>query len=238
MPCLASGSRTAAVSMLAGILTVGLTRFKLLHIAWLVVSIPIVLHFFGNVQLQDELASQEVTQRLSEKGLEHTREELWQARLDEFKAHPWFGVGVGMAEGEGLEVSDAGYVNVEPGSSYLALLSMSGAAGAAAFAWLLYQVASGFIRRVPLLSRHELALTAGVATFMAIHGIGEGWLLAVGSPLAFVFWLCLGHMADLAALRNPETRTRSRVRLRGHRRMPLGQETLPATVPRTQDPVP
>ncbi|RMF09124.1 MAG: hypothetical protein D6763_08425, partial [Alphaproteobacteria bacterium] len=65
-----------------------------------------------------------LTQHLINKGLQDTRSWLWEARLREFNDHPVFGVGFGrqlLGRGEGDFV--------EPGSSYLAILSMTGAVG-------------------------------------------------------------------------------------------------------------
>jgi hypothetical protein len=37
-----------------------------------------------------------------------------------------------------------------------------------------------------------------MGALLAVHGVAEGWILAVGSPLGFIFWLWLGRLADVA----------------------------------------
>jgi O-antigen ligase len=134
---------------------------------------------------------------LARKGIENTRTDLWQARLEEFKSSPVFGIGVAMGTGSGSVIEASGSIRVEPGSSYLAVLAMTGGLGAIAFfsamGWLVY----GFItvqRKMPL--KQDILSAAGI--FLAVHGVAEGWILGFGSPLCFLFWLWLGNVGDFA----------------------------------------
>lgn len=144
-----------------------------------------------------------LTSALQQKGLQNTRGHLWNARWQEFRTHPLFGVGVGNGEGEGVEQDAVGRVHVEPGSSYLAVLSMTGIAGAVAC-----MLALGPVVRLAWRHRHHLcqpvlAEPTLCGAFLLVHALGEGWLLAVGSPLAFLFWLTFGRLSDLFSISPP-----------------------------------
>jgi hypothetical protein len=85
---------------------------------------------------------------------------------------------------------------VETGSSYLAILSMTGCGGAAA--WLVF--AAGLVRRVRLswtaMAENERLQTCAMAGFWAVHLGAEGYIYAVGSAMGITFWLWLGNLSD------------------------------------------
>jgi len=233
--CLASGSRVAVAALTVATLVVLLSRFRLSRFAWLAVVVLVSVHFFARLPLESDSVLYEMTRTLSEKGLVNTREHLWQARVQEFKTHPFFGVGVGMAEGPGLVGAGTGSVNVEPGSSYLALLSMSGLAGTAALACLVIQLGLLVKAKSAQIPRERLAELMGIGAYLAVHAVGEGWILGVGSPLCFIFWLWLGNMADAAAAKEPLNMARhSGARTVRKRRLNRGEEAL---APRPATPV-
>ncbi|MCU0784784.1 MAG: O-antigen ligase family protein, partial [Verrucomicrobia bacterium] len=203
VPCMASGSRVAVGALAVAIAAVLLGRFRLSHFAWLAVVVLVSAHFFGRLPFESDSVLNEMTRKLSEKGLVNSREDLWRDRLQEFKTHPFFGVGVGMAEGAGQAVDEEGMVNVEPGSSYLALLSMTGGAGAAALACLVIQLGLLVKAKSAQIPRERLAELMGIGAFLAVHAVAEGWILGVGSPLCFIFWLWLGNLADAAVAAEP-----------------------------------
>lgn len=155
---------------------------------------------------------------LKAKSEQNTREVLWEARWREFKNHPAVGVGVGFAEVEsafeGLAVDEKGRVTVEPGSSYLAVLSMTGVCGALGLTLVLVWIGTKCVGRWEALSAVQSMQLAGVGSFIAVNGIAEGWILAVGSPLCLIFWLWLGRMMDATTRptggnRKPRRRQRS-----------------------------
>lgn len=141
------------------------------------------------------LAIEQVSQDLLQKS-GNSRAELWSARMREFTLSPVLGFGIGVGEGEGFSVIQ-GKVVFEPGSTYLAVLSMTGLAGAICIAAIF-----GFAaRRVwAAIQKHQnirLTELAGIGVYLALHGLAEGWLLAVGSPLCLLAWLCFGRAYDL-----------------------------------------
>jgi O-antigen ligase len=100
-----------------------------------------------------------------------------------------------MGTGLGTTAKDNGAVNVEPGSSYLAVLSMTGLVGAISFAAVLGPLLLKF-----LVSRKNAGLDKDilcvVGIYLAIHANAEGWVLAIGTPTCFLFWLWLGNVGD------------------------------------------
>ena len=122
-----------------------------------------------------------------------TRESHWHQRINEFLSSPVFGVGFGNID---IEVDEGSNFNedkgqIETGSSWLSILSMTGILGLICFLAL-------FIRSIKQLTdiyrrnpRICLLLT-GLLTFWCIHMMAEGYILAAGGFLFFNVWLLLG----------------------------------------------
>ena len=202
IPCFLAGSRTAILALVAGmIVLVGLSFRRInLRKSLLVISITLITLSFGIALLQwENIANLDsaFTNTLEQKGLQNTREALWAARWKEFSENPLFGIGIGRGVGgedEGVAIDASGNINVEPGSSYLALLSMTGIVGASGFFFIFL---SSF-RRI-WLNRHSSFLPEMliIGIFLTVHMVTEGWIYAVGSPFCLLFWLWLGHSRDL-----------------------------------------
>lgn len=199
-PILAAGSRTAILSLIAGTL-VNIYYIKRLRITVLLLF-PLIILFLmtgseRDINVDDHTALGEMTSALRNKGTNNTRSELWDARMSEFNTYPFLGMGVGIGDGAGVE-KDAGQINIEPGSSYLAVLSMTGSIGALAFVILILVVMKRFLRHqnnIPLIDKVELI---SILMFLAVHAIAEGWILAVGSLIAVIFWLAMGRLLDIS----------------------------------------
>lgn len=217
IPCLASGSRIAVISMGVSLIVLIVARFSLK--ALFAILIPIILGLVIFISLPDEKRQldldfnseteeagffQNMTGELAQKNLSNSREELWVARLQEFADHPLCGIGVGTALGAGGDSSE-GVRFVEPGSSYLALLSMTGIIGAGAFLVVVFQLLFRLSLIGVFIQKGHLGEILAILVFLAVHGIGEGWLLAVGNALCFVFWLCVGRLFDLTELAIPNS---------------------------------
>lgn len=133
---------------------------------------------------------------LAHKGTGNSRSELWQSRIDDFKSNPFVGVGIGLGAGNGVTKDAGGSIRIEPGSSYLAVLSMTGILGALAFAGALGVLLVRFAMvRSPLSLEKDIFSVLGV--FLAVHGVAEGWVMSFGSPLCLIFWLWLGKVGDM-----------------------------------------
>ncbi len=193
IPLLASGSRVAALA--AGMASCYLLiRRRPLLGAVLTLAFAVMLGYFLT-RGENLTEGESLGGSLARKGLTNTRVELWESRITEFKSSPLFGIGVAMGTGSGTAKEADGSIRVEPGSSYLAILAMTGAVGTVAFFSALGLVLYGFMnlrRHAPL--DNDILVVAGI--FLAVHGVAEGWILGFGSPLCFLFWLWLGKLGD------------------------------------------
>jgi hypothetical protein len=121
-----------------------------------------------------------------------SRSEHWQQRIDEFKGSPVIGIGfasVDIAGEEGSAYSEEG--KVETGSSWLAVLSMTGMLGFLCVAWLFvnaYKSLKRIAKPSPILSGYLFSLLV----FWSVHMFAEGYIFGAGSFLFFNFWLLLG----------------------------------------------
>ena len=214
LPCLASGSRMAvaasalavAWTILASSLAGASTRRRLLASAG-ACALVLMAVLLG----ASPLATEEVTQALADKGTADTRSTLWEARLEEFAASPLIGQGIGVGEGEGFE-EYGGSIKIEPGSGYLAVLSMTGLAGTVSMASMLFLVLGSLLAVGNPTQRHGFIELSAVGVYLAGHAFAEGWILAVGSPFCFLAWLCIGHANDWAAVHFRQAATGNRVR--------------------------
>lgn len=140
-----------------------------------------------------------VETEMLERGLDNTREQLWEDRIMEFKSSPIFGVGfasqdntIVLQKGEGVGG------NVEPGSTYLMILSMTGLLGAAALFYLFLKpmFSKRFWKRISSSERYKLA----AFVFFAVHFVSEGYIYSSGSLMACVFWVLVGTTYPYAGI--------------------------------------
>ena len=123
---------------------------------------------------------------------QNTRELLWDDRIAEFNLSPMFGIGfevqkddINSQEGTGDESGV-----IEPGSTYLMILSMTGAIGGLAFSvFFLKPFFSRQFWQQVIFGQPEKAAALG---FFMVHFIAEGYIYSAGSLLAFTFWLLMG----------------------------------------------
>ncbi len=197
IPLLASGSRLAALATAAPGCLLLLRRVPALGVLTSLLLLTTIYGFMTRNEMQSDDETVSFTSALSRKGNANSRTDLWQCRIDEFKSSPLLGIGVAMGTGSGSVVEANGDIRVEPGSSYLAVLAMTGALGfitlLSALGRLLVQF--GFAKSSQKLHR-DILIVVGI--FLAVHGVAEGWIFGFGSPLCFLFWLWLGNVGDAA----------------------------------------
>lgn len=128
-----------------------------------------------------------------------SREILWQQRIREFKSSPLVGVGFGYAEYVTdinertgritYKKTDSGIV--EPGSSWLGALSMTGLLGFTALLVLWFKSLKNCWR---VEKRDKLfgVYIGSTLIFWAVHMIAEGQIFAAGSSLFFMVWITFG----------------------------------------------
>jgi len=119
-----------------------------------------------------------------------SRTALWELRLREFKTSPIVGVGFAAVNTTMSTRFDAIEGKVEPGSSWLAVLSMIGLLG---FIPLLLLIL-GYLEQVykEKGDKNNSAYLGALLIFFIIHMMAEGYILSAGSGLFFYFWLTLG----------------------------------------------
>jgi len=215
IPVLASGSRVATLATAATYCFIIIRRKPALGVLGSLFLAIAIVAFITQPETSTDTSS--MTGALVNKGTVNTRAELWASRIAEFKSSPLFGIGVAMGTGSGSEVETGGNIRVEPGSSYLAILAMTGFLGTLAFFTALGLLLNKYVRLNPSV---DLQILSAMGIFLAVHGVAEGWVLAFGSPLAFLFWLWLGKVGDAVA---QPVRARSMKTLRGRRSEVGGQ---------------
>lgn len=121
-------------------------------------------------------------------GTTASRDSKWDNRIEEFCDSPVFGVGFATIADKHIEEDASMHGVVETGSSWLAILSMTGLVGFVLFfcfylknSWRLFS--SEDITSV---------LLNGLLMFFAVHMIVEGYVLYAGSYLFYLMWLSLG----------------------------------------------
>lgn len=124
----------------------------------------------------------------------NSRSEKWEARTKEFKDSPLLGVGFASIDINASDISESTLSSgvVEPGSSWLCILSMTGLIGALLLLPVFYRAFVSAWR-----SQSELAaVIIGVLTLFYVHMFAEGYALSGGSFLAFCLWLTVGVAYD------------------------------------------
>jgi O-antigen ligase len=140
------------------------------------------------------------------KGLEiDSREKLWNDRIYEFSSSPLLGLGIGM--GSDFENGNIGQGSkftgvVEPGSSYLAILSMTGLLGFISLMLPLLIDLFVFLKARNRLPESDFLEISCVGFFLLIHGVAEGWIYAPGGIICVLFWLWWGRLFDAPKLNN------------------------------------
>ena len=121
-----------------------------------------------------------------------SRSGKWEARMAEFASSPVFGVGFSAQDPNGNDAYDKVTGTIEPGSSWLCILSMTGVIGLILILGILF---SPFI----YLRDHPTpynTLLFGLFVFFCVAFIAEGYIFAGGSSLCFIVWLIFGCASD------------------------------------------
>ena len=130
-----------------------------------------------------------------------SRQSHWEHRIEEFSEYPVFGYGFCAVDTDnhGEYMPSTGIV--EPGSSWLAILSMTGIVGTVCFIILLWSTVSKLYHEYKSEDDPWALLHLGILTVFAVHFIAEGYVFAGGGALCFLFWFFFGCAYSYA--RNP-----------------------------------
>lgn len=191
--CLAAGSRAALVAGVFSFLifyflkngrnTSRLLKTVSIIILALIVTFPLWRKFTERIGEKMEYSQEQGD-------LFVTRTALIQMRINEFIKSPIIGVGFSSVDIKISDRFDKETGIVEPGSSWLALLSMTGIIGFILMNnYLIRKLLRYFNSNISCLRSSYLT---GVFIFFIIHLFFEGYLLAAGSGLGFYFWLFVG----------------------------------------------
>jgi len=195
--CIAAGSRAALIGVVAGILfhsykinqgnIVRFTRSVIVSATLIAMSYPIWNPYTAGLMHKMDYAEEQGD-------LLASRTNFWDVLIIEFESSPIIGIGFASID---PSLSEAGSFDemsgrVEPGSSWLALLSMVGLLGFAPLAILI-------IINLVFISNKEsqfddAALNGALLILFIIHMMAEGYVLSAGGGLFFYFWLLLGQI--------------------------------------------
>lgn len=151
------------------------------------------------------------TERLREKmdsnedagSVTFSRDGLWEDRLNEFKAFPVFGVGFSSYNLDYIQSEHS--INresgtIEPGSSWLFLLSSLGLYGLLSF--LLPVSHMLYVLYKDTETGLNGGLVSSVVVLFAVHMFIEGYIVASGAYLCFLFWLTLSEGEQMVRYHN------------------------------------
>lgn len=119
-----------------------------------------------------------------------SRDDKWNARISEFGSDPIFGYGFCAVDSRLDSVSEDG--TIEPGSSWLSVLSMTGLIG-------LFIFGSIYYKAFKLCSKHVAkvdALLYGLLALFGVHMMAEGYVFSAGSFGCYILWLVLACGID------------------------------------------
>lgn len=122
-----------------------------------------------------------------------SRQSKWEHRIDEFKSNPMFGVGFAAVDIANRIDYDPNTGTTEAGSSWLALLSMTGLMGFSIFCAIYFPTVRQLTKRA-LRERGygKATLYLPLLSIFFVTMFTEGYLLAGGSFFCYFFWLLLG----------------------------------------------
>lgn len=123
-------------------------------------------------------------------GVYDSRTQKVDARIYEFTESPIYGVGFCAIDPNGKDKYNVLTGSIEPGSSWLAVLSMSGMIG-----FLFFLVIIG--KAISQANKRKDNLLVSILAFFSVHMLVEGYVFSAGNALSFLFWLSIGCCLDL-----------------------------------------
>ena len=187
---LIAGSRSALAAFLVSFLFSLFKESKRKFFRLVLISIPILVISFPlwKSQLAVFEKKQEIQERMDDG--ENSRTIKWNNRLYEFKNNPIIGVGFSSLD---IRHSAGDYSKsegtLEPGSSWLALLSMTGILGFFSFFCLYFISVKDYLMNK--LKSHLDILVFQLLVFFGLHFIFDGYLFGIGSILLVIFLLSM-----------------------------------------------
>lgn len=119
----------------------------------------------------------------------YSRQQLFSDRKAEFDSSPL--LGIGYANEFPSETNGGNVRNIQPGSSWLSILTYTGIAGGLVFLWFLIRIVIR-IRRMENRGLYPPAFFP-LLIFLFIDATTEGWLLFGGALMFPLFWLTISY---------------------------------------------
>jgi len=192
---LLASSRTAILACVAGLLFFFYKIYQEKFMKFLYSIILVTVITAGSYPLWSQYTTgiQQKMESSEKRGdMTASRTSIWQARLMEFSHSPIYGIGFShlMYKGGNEDKKDDG--KIEPGSSFLAILAMTGLLGFSIFVLLF--VSYLFFLLTNKFDMLSTAVLGSLLIFFTLHMLAEGYVLSSGGALFFYFWLLLGNI--------------------------------------------
>lgn len=165
-------------------------------LAIFILTFPLWNGYMEGIEKKNEAA---INTETGEINLASSREIMWKQRIAEFKSSPIVGIGfcyaplvIGRSEYSGESIiANTGSGNIEPGSSWLGTLSMTGILG---FMGILILWINSFRMCFKMEKKDKLyaIYLSSMMVFWCVHMIAEGEIFSAGGVLCFMVWLGIG----------------------------------------------
>ena len=211
LTCLLGASRVAFIAAVIGCAVATCMQLKSAKNALFSIGILLIMAIVVGVLIDDgqnssnSLKKNQFTSEILEKGEANSREQLWANRVQEFSENVITGVGIGVDTFK-MKSSEISAEVVEPGSSYLAVLSMTGLLGAFGLILLFFNLGYRLLKNTALTPKQDLTECVAIGVFWLAHAIAEGWIFAGGALLCLFFWIWVGRLAYLGTKIRRNTR--------------------------------
>lgn len=125
-------------------------------------------------------------------GTFNSRNSKWENRMEEFKENPVLGIGFCSVDLRNTEDYNTAGGGIEPGSSHLSVLSMTGILGFLPYLLILLSAYRAVRRKGNEVANFRLCMFLSCMTY----GIVEGHALFAGGFLFLIFWISIAQCSD------------------------------------------
>lgn len=133
-------------------------------------------------------------------GLTASRDIKWINRWEEYESSPIWGIGFDAVDLDHYQDYSFQTGQIEPGTSWLTILSMLGTIGALLLLPIFYRC----FKACCLSGDKSNALLGGLLMLFAIHMIVEGYIFSAGGFLCYILWLTIGNCYDVSYENRPK----------------------------------
>lgn len=202
--CIAAASRAAIIGLIVSFLYLFTRYYKKKTKTGVLILIFFVLSLFSTYTYWNQYNKDLIGKFLfssEQNDIASSRTYLWNNRIEEFESSPIIGIGfVSVNTGDTIGF-DKESGNIQPGSSWLGVLSMTGVFG-------LLSLCLIFIDYVYRLSKKKMSfqnyLYTSLFLFFIIHMFFEGYIFSSGNAMFFYFWLLIGNLEIIVINSKPK----------------------------------